>query len=89
MTSQLNWAFGLAKTPEGKHWISCQLINPMSTYSFAMPPDAWEELLKSLPDTIQKASAEARRLDSGLEVAGPEALKNIQKNGGKPNVRIR
>lgn len=91
----MNWQFGIVKTPEGKHWISCQIITQLNTYAFGMPPDAWIQTSQNLPETITKLAAECKKLDTGIVVAPPDALKNIpgqmnaMNNIKKGNRRVR
>ena len=76
--SQVMWNFGVAKGPDGKHWIVCNIANALNGFTFIMPPEAWTNLAEQLPKAVQENADACRRANMGLEVAGPDALKNIK-----------
>jgi hypothetical protein len=75
----INWSFGLAKRPDGKHWILISISTVMNNYQFNIPPDMAEQLADNLPKLLGQLVKDAKRLDLGLEVAATMPKQDVTK----------
>lgn len=62
-------ATSLQQGPDGKQWVGVHVSAPLSTFAFAVPPDAALQLADGLPDMIRDTAAAARRANNGLMIA--------------------
>lgn len=72
----LQWSFGLAKRPDGKHWIMVSIATLINNYQFTIPPETAAQLADQLPGLLGTLIKDANRANMGLVVTS-----EMPKNG--------
>lgn len=71
----------VVQKPDGKHWITLVIATMLNQYTILLHPSLAQAIVDQLPDTLRQAIDQAKRADTGIVIAAPDALKN-----GKLNV---